>query len=181
MRTHFFKLIRQSLFGSLKPTQVDGLNFILNAFDQHDLQLSWRAYMLATVYHECAASMMPIEEYGRGKGRRYGQKIDVDGSRYVGLNHLYYGRGYVQLTWLANYVKARNRLGLDFVNHPELALVPCHAADIMILGMAEGWFTGQALSDHQGYVGMRRIINGQDKAHLIAGYALKFEAALRGE
>ncbi len=29
--------------------------------------------MLATVYHETAKTMQPIEEYGRGVGRDYGK------------------------------------------------------------------------------------------------------------
>ena len=70
------------------------------------------------------------------------------------------------------------------MNHPELALNPTYAAQIMIAGMREGWFTGKKLSDYikngkVDYVGARRIINGTDKAQLIAGYAKQFESALR--
>ena len=128
--------------------------------------------------------MLPIEEYGKGRGRKYGQNIDIDGSRYKGLPHIYYGRGYVQLTWLTNYKRAGDKICMDLVNHPELALNPTYAAQIMIAGMREGWFTGKKLSDYikngkVDYVGARRIINGTDKAQLIAGYAKQFESALR--
>ena len=43
--------------------------------------------------------------------------------------------------------------------------------------MYEGWFTAKKLGS-QSYVEMRRIVNGVDKAEQIAGYAVKFEAAL---
>jgi len=180
-REEFFKSIRSSLFGGkLKQSQVDGMNTKLDAFESRGgLPIIWQAYMLATAYHECAGTMQPIEEYGKGKGRKYGQKIDVDGTRYTGLDHIYYGRGDVQLTWLTNYARARRELGIDFVNNPELALVPENAAKIMILGMTQGWFTGKKLSDYSDYVSMRKIINGTDKAQLIASYARKFEAALK--
>ena len=183
-RPQFFASIRP-LFKRLSQSQVDGLNFLLDAFEQDGgLSIQAMAYMLATAYHETAATMLPIEEYGRGRGRKYGQNIDIDGSRYKGLPHIYYGRGYVQLTWLTNYKRAGDKICVDLVNHPELALNPTYAAQIMIAGMREGWFTGKKLSDYiksgkADYVGARRIINGTDKMQLIADYANKFEAALR--
>ena len=182
-RPQFFASIRPQ-FKRLSQSQVDGLNFLLDAFEQDGgLSIQEMAYMLATAYHETAATMLPIEEYGRGRGRKYGQNIDIDGSRYKGLPHIYYGRGYVQLTWLTNYKRAGDKICVDLVNHPELALNPTYAAQIMIAGMREGWFTGKKLSDYisakADYVGARRIINGTDKAQLIAGYARQFESALK--
>jgi predicted chitinase len=40
----------------------------------------------------------------------------------------YYGRGFVQLTWSGNYAAAGERLGMDLVNNPDLALDPSIAA-----------------------------------------------------
>lgn len=184
-RSKFFNSIKLSLFKKFTVDQVRGLDTLLDVFAMYPkLSIQDQAYMLATVYHECARKMLPIEEYGKGKGRKYGQYIDVNGKAYKGLPHLYYGRGYVQLTWLTNYDRARKKLGIDFVNKPELALVPENAAKIMVLGMTEGWFTTRKLSDYitpskTDYVEARRIINRMDEAKLIAGYAVKFEAALR--
>lgn len=179
-----FNILRNGL-GRLNQSQVNEINFLVSQFDK-DKSISYpqAAYMLATTWHETATTMLPIEEYGKGKGRTYGKKIDSNGSAYTGLDHIYYGRGYVQLTWLSNYVLAKKKLGIDFVNKPELALVPEHAVKILITGMKEGWFTGKKLSDyiHQSkkdYINARRIINGTDKAKLIAGYAEIFERALR--
>lgn len=181
-----FDVIRNAL-GRLTTSQVNEFNFLVGEFNK-DKSISYpqAAYMLATIWHETAATMLPIEEYGKGKGRKYGQKIDIDGSPYKGLDHIYYGRGYVQLTWLSNYVFAKNKTGVDFVNHPELVMKKEHAVKILIQGMKEGWFTGRKLSDyiHQSrkdYQGARKIINGTDKAITIARYADIFEKALRAK
>ena len=115
-----------------------------------------------------------IEEVGKGKGRAYG--VAVDGK-------VYYGRGYVQLTWLANYKTMTNLLGVNLIKNPALACEPDIAAQVMMQGMARGLFTGKKLSDYISslkcdYLNARRIINGTDKALLIAGHARVWEAAL---
>lgn len=178
-RAKFFASVRASgIFGAtLSQSEADGTEAIIDAFEDAGLtDARWLAYMLATAFHETAATMRPIEEYGKGAGRQYGLPTGPYKQRY-------YGRGYVQLTWEANYKKAQDKLGAPFHSKPELALDPKHAADIMTRGMTEGWFTGKKLSDYIGakadYVGARRIINGTDKASLIAGYAVKFEAAIK--
>jgi len=70
---------------------------------------------------------------------------------------------------------------------PDLACRPDIAAKIMRAGMTEGWFTGKAFRHYlptagtaskAQFVEARRIINGTDKALLIAGYALQFQTAL---
>lgn len=170
-------------FGQFRQSQVDGFNAIVDAANQFGtdaINPLYFAYMLATAWHETAHTMQPIEEYGKGRGRRYGSNIDINGSRYQGLPHIYYGRGYVQLTWLTNYVLMGKKLGIDLVNNPSLALDPKHATDIMIMGMLDGLFTSKRLSDcikHGSYaefVSARRVINGKDKDALIAGHAVRF-------
>ena len=170
-------------FGSFKQSQVDGFNAVIwaiNKYDSKDITPAFVAYMLATAWHETAATMLPIREYGKGRGRKYGRNQDIDGSLYYNLPHIYYGRGYVQLTWLSNYVKMGKLLNIDLVNNPDLAMQPKHAADIMITGMLGGLFTGLSLSRCISYglyfefVKARKIINGTDKDTLIAQYAVKF-------
>ena len=89
----------------------------------------------------------------------------------------------MQLTGRRNYEKATKKLGVDFINSPDLALVPKHAADILVLGCTEGWFTGKKLSDYlnnmtSGYREARKVVNGLDDADLIASYARLFQQAL---
>ena len=150
-----------------------------------DVPVTWLAYVLATTYHETAATMRPIAEFGKGKGRPYGAPDHETGQAY-------YGRGYVQLTWKVNYQAAQKTTlnlatlthDVPFVAQPDLALDPMYAAQIAINGMCNGWFTGKCLANyltttHTDYVQARRIINGMDKAELIAEYAEQAEMALR--
>lgn len=188
-REKFFSGFR-ARFGKLTKKQVEGFESFLSPVERTDLPLRQLAYLFATAYHETAFTMLPIEEYGKGRGKKYGQA--VNGKKY-------YGRGYVQLTWDYNYEKATTELRkqcpvivaeferkngrLDLVEFPEQALVPEIAFNIMVLGSSQGWFTGKKLSDYINgnkcdYINARRIINGTDRAKLIAGNAQKFKEIL---
>lgn len=159
------------------------------------LPTSFTACALPTAYHETAHTMQPVNEIG---GDSYFTRMyDISGNRpelakemgntTPGDGIKYHGRGYVQLTWQDNYQKAADKLGVDLVQHPELALQPDNAAQILRHGMVEGWFTGKTLADYMPGTGAaseaqftqaRRIINGLDGAELIAGYALEFQSAI---
>lgn len=186
----FFDELRKTLFKTgFKQSQIDGINTLINVFSENKVPVNQAAYMLATAYHETAYTMLPITEYG---GRAYFDKYDTgrlaaalgNTPQADGDGFKYRGRGYVQLTGLANYRRAGSKLGIDLVNNPDLALNAEHAASIMIAGMREGWFTGKKLSDFislndANYTASRRIINGTDKADKIAAEAAAFELALR--
>lgn len=171
--------MRSLLFeGKLKQTQVDGLNEILDEWEAAHAKKDDRflAYMLATTYHETDKTMQPIEEYGKGKGKAYGKPDPVTGKTY-------YGRGYVQLTWKENYRKMGAEIKLDLVNNPDSALTNPAATKILFSGMLKGMFTGKKLADYfngstEDWVNARRIINGKDKANLIASHARKFYMAI---
>jgi hypothetical protein len=185
-RALYFDHVRANLFGgAMTQQQVDGQSVILGLWegDQTGTPMSdvrWLAYILATTYVETDQEMWPIEEYGRGEGRDYGVP-DAD------TGEVYYGRGFVQLTWKENYDKAGAALSLidgrDPVEHPEIALDSLIAARIMFRGMAEGWFTGAKLGDYfnsdtDDPIGAREIINGHDRDVEIAGYHAEFLEAL---
>ena len=178
----FFNLIRAALFRPMTQGQVDGCNALLDA--SAALDKTWRAYLLATAYLETDHTMQPIHEYG---GPAYFAKYDAGtklgkmlGNTQPGDGARFAGRGYVQLTGRANYAKAGAKIGVNLIDYPDKAMMPDLAARIAILGMTEGWFTGKKFADYLpgDYVGARRIINGQDRAQLIAGYANTFELAL---
>ena len=178
-----FDSIRKS-FGRLTTEQVEGFTAIFDEWEAGEYtDIRWLAYMLATAWHETAKTMQPIEEYGKGKNRPYGKKIKHSGIAYF-INAIFYGRGFVQLTWYENYQLMGRLLGLDLLNHPELALVMKNAVRIMFEGMTKGSssfgdFTGRCLEQYfndkiNDPIGARKIINGVDKANLIAGYHNSF-------
>ncbi len=171
----FFDKIRPNF--TLTTINVSGFEYLLQEGEKRKVTLDEMSYVLATVWHETAHTMKPVREYG---GETY-----LKGKKY----YPYVGMGYVQLTWKENYEKAtkyfRNilKINVDFVKDPKLLLKKEYAAIILIVGMQEGWFTGKKLSDYikgniRNYKEARRIINGTDKATLIANYADKFRVAL---
>jgi putative chitinase len=186
----FFAGIKPSLFSKgFTQHQVDGINSILAALDTSSINdLRYRAYIFGTIYHECAGTMQPIAEYGKGANHDYGKKLDMGsgpGHRipYTTPDQLYYGRGYVQLTWKCNYASQAKLLGVDLLNNPDLALQPEIAAKICIHGMVHGDFTGKYLAEYfnpeiTDWTNARKIINGLDCADLIAGHAKTFYQAL---
>ena len=191
--TTFFNGYR-NVYGKLNQNQVSGLENLLHAIEQDAdvADLRWVAYMLATVKHECADTFQPITEKG---AKSYFDKYDAGtklgaqlGNTVKGDGYLFRGRGYVQITGRTNYQSLGAKLGLsgdeDLVLHPEHALTPSVAYRIMSYGMRHGTFTGRKLADTINakgcdYKQSRKIINGLDKADLIAGYATNFEAALK--
>jgi putative chitinase len=180
-REIFFDNVRNKLFdGALDQQQVDGCGVILGLWEGQYTgtpmtDIRWLAYILATVFHECATTMWPITEYG---SQSYLQGKDY---------YPYIGRGFVMITWEENYRNASQQLSLtgtrDLVEHPELALDSLISARILFRGMAEGWFTGKKLGQYfndtkDDPVNARQIVNGNDDDDLIAGYHRHFMAAL---
>jgi hypothetical protein len=170
--------------GPLKASQVSGFEACVAACA--GAPLAHQAYMLATAWHETAATMQPVRE-----AYWLSEEWRREHLRY----YPWYGRGYVQLTWEGNYIRADEEAsdaGLikagELLGDADLAMRPDLAAFIMRRGMDEGWFTGVKLgavlpmagvATRQQYMNARTIINGRDKADLIEDYAQVFERALR--
>jgi hypothetical protein len=180
-RLTFYDHIGAPLFRGRPSTgQTKGIDGILDFWIEHHASgdIRWLAYILATAHHETGASMQPVPEVGLGRGRPYGEPDAITGQTY-------YGRGLVQLTWKYNYAVQTRRLGVDLVSNPNLALSGPVATAILIEGMIDGVFTGDALGDHfnaklNDPVGARRIVNRQDQALKIAGYHAQYLTALGG-
>lgn len=199
-RKFFYDHVRASLFGGkLAAAQVTGMQAVLDMWDARHAAPGmnpderWLAYMLATAYHETDRKMQPIKEYGTQDyfNRRYGPPpvgknpslAKQLGNTQPGDGARFAGRGFVQLTGRANYTQWAARLDLDLVGNPDLALQLAPALRILDFGMVKGTFTGRKLSDcfnpaKEDWAGARRIINGLDKAQIIAGYGRAFYAAI---
>lgn len=165
----------------LSQGEVAGCERILAACAGAGFPPAWTAYALATCVHETAGAMAPVREYGKGAGRVYG-KPGRNGGQVA------YGRGDVQLTWDENYERADRELGLNgtLVADYDLALDPQVSARVLVAGMEGGWFTGKGLrlylpevARRDQFVAARKIVNGTDRAELIAGYAETFQSALQ--
>lgn len=146
------------------------------------LSLQAMAYVLATAYHETAHTMKPVveafwlSEAWRKKNLRY---------------YPWHGRGFVQLTWEKNYIRAGKELGIDLTTDPNVVLQPGISAEILVHGMQKGWFTGKDLDDYiddvdenddedlKEYKASRKIVNGVDKALEIGKLALQYEKLLK--
>lgn len=191
-RKKFFDGVRNVPFSKkLTQGQVSGMSTILDEWDRRKLtDLRWLAYMLATPFHEVGQTMQPIREGFKDTDALARAYVKRNGYKYaVVINgQVYYGRGLVQLTWVTNYEAMTKLLkaagyDVDLVKNPELALRTDIAVFIMFEGMIRGTFTGKKLSNYfnakvNDPIGARRIINGTDKAALIAGYHKQFYADL---
>lgn len=200
-KTTFFAYARRAPFGGrLSQAQVDGTSAILAEAERRRLPDEQTAYVLATAFHETGGRMQPIEEnlnyttaaqikktwpsrfstvaaaqpYVRNPqalankvyGGRMGNIRPNDG-------WLYRGRALAQITGKDNYKK----YGLG--DNPDAALEMATAIRILFDGMINGKFTGKRLADFfdggkEDPVGARAIVNGTDKASLIAGYYRNF-------
>lgn len=181
----FYDTIRPALFkGSISSKQFEGVEAIISEYNRLCINdVRKLAYVLATSYHETAKTMQPIAEYGKGKNYDYGKQLKMSRKPYTTPKQIYYGRGFVQLTWYENYEAMGKQLGLDLLNNPDILLTLKPSIDVMFVGMTKGMFTGKKLSDYfttdkTDWINARKIINGLDAANTIAGYAKIFYNSL---
>lgn len=177
-RKIFFDGYRQELDKEKKLTQdeVVALDSFLDSYEcQKDyFTIDQWAYVFATVFHETAHTFEPVREAywlsdsWRQRNLRYWP---------------FYGRGFVQLTWLFNYERYSKITGKDLVNNPDLVMEPKLSFEILVHGMKHGVFTGRPLDRYVNdervrYDLARYVINGRDKRNLIASYAKIFRKIL---
>ena len=197
----FFREVRLSIFrGRMSRSQVAGLEHLLTVWESEhaDDDVRHLAYCLATAWHETAHTMQPVREtlakserqaiarlraWARKlKGRRR-QTVLAYAKVHADTGHAYFGRGYAQISWRRNYRRLGACLKLDLERNPELVMKPEIAALILFTGLIEGLFTGFRLAtfiegEKCDYAAARRVVNGMDRARLIAGVAEEFHGAL---
>lgn len=198
VRKDFFDAVRVSVFGGrLSPGQVAGTEAILDAWDRRTGQSDprWLAYMLATTFHETAATMQPVRETLASSdaaavarlesawARGHLGSVTTPYWRADGDGKSWFGRGLVQLTHKANYVAMSCETGIDLVADPGRAMEPEVAVTILFAGMEKGLFTGRRLADYfaggrSDWINARRIINGLDRAAEVGALGRSFLAAI---
>lgn len=192
---HFLDAARQILFnGMLRDSQINGIKAVTDAWaaSYPNGDPRWLAYILASVFHETGQRMVPVREGFRDtdeKARQHVRNMFLSGrvsSDYAApVNGIsYFGRGRIQVTHFANYQKLMRRFNKDFVGDPNLLLDSAIDAEVAVVGHVEGLWTRFKLDDFISgprcdYAGARQIVNGHDKAELIATYASRFESAIR--
>jgi predicted chitinase len=166
-----YEIIKPLFAGKMVQSQIEGIEHIIKEFNKAGhTDKRWLSYILATVFHETGKKMQPVKEFG--------------GEKYLRSKVYYpwYGRDLVQTTWEANYKKVKAATGIDVIKNPDLIGQMPLAATVAVLFMTKGWYTGKKLSDYfnakSDPINARRIINGKDKAELIAGYYETFLKAL---
>jgi predicted chitinase len=130
------------------------------------------AYVLATAQWETAQTFKPVKE-----AFWLSEEWRKNNLSY----YPYYGRGYVQLTWKANYKKYSDLLGVNMVDNPDQAMRPEIALFVLVHGFKVGTFTGRKITDfitaeRTDFLGARSCINGEDQKDKIAALAQNFLA-----
>lgn len=198
-KERFFDYVRGNLFGgSLTQGVVDTINTINDALDKHCItDYRQRAYVFATAFHESySRTLNPNwnavrEGWGKSDASAIAAVTSLYKSGKISQNYAlpqangksYFGRGFVQITHSGNYKALGAKLGIDLYGNPDLALDKKIAAEIMVVGMKYGMFTGVKLSTYftdtkTDNKNARRIINGTDATDRIAAFAEKFYTAL---
>ncbi|HEY1605635.1 MAG TPA: glycoside hydrolase family 19 protein [Allosphingosinicella sp.] len=116
------------------------------------------AHFVAQAAHETEGFLTLREIWGPTPAQRgYEGRADL-GNVKAGDGYLFRGRGIFQLTGRANYARYGQKLGLDLVNHPELAEQP----DIAVLTACAYWQEHglSVLADADDVVAITRRING---------------------
>lgn len=188
-KTVFYDYLRTNVFGGrLTPQQFDGIEKILAEWEEKnsDKPDYLIAYILGTVALETGRTMHPVRETfaksdavarRRVKHRKYGKPEGP-------YNHVYYGRGYVQLTWYYNYVNSSEEAGVDLAKYPDKAMDPSIAAKILINGMLDGRFNGRGKGleyylkeEKKDYKNARRTVNVTNVWWKVRDLSMDFEKA----
>lgn len=113
-----------------------------------------KAQFIAQLAHESGGFMYDEEI---ASGAAYEGRADL-GNTQPGDGERFKGRGFIQVTGRANYEAAGKALGLDLVNHPELASLPQNASRIA------AWYWSSRdinqIADRGDVVGVTQAING---------------------
>lgn len=161
--------------------EKEAVEYLFNTFiSERYSDLRLLAYALATVRIECGSNMVPVREgfkatdaQARAHVNRYGRAYAKAYPIAGGGDAVYYGRGYVQLTWRKNYLQE----GIE--DNPDKALEPEWAAQLLFKGLLDGRWNGQGHGlmyylDRNDTYNARRTVNVTNKADIVADWYKDF-------
>jgi hypothetical protein len=114
---------------------------------------------LATIRVEVGRNFKPIMEYASGEA--YEGRKDL-GNVEKGDGVKYKGRGYIQLTGRANYSLFGQKLGLDLISNPDLALDVEVGAKILAHYFIDRGVVNACLA--KDWLRVRKLINGVNRS-----------------
>jgi predicted chitinase len=162
--------------------------------------LNYSVSGLLKTFSRARISRADAEAHGRKEGRPANQRAigniiyggawgrDNLGNTEPNDGFTYRGRGLEHVTGRRNYDRTGKALSLDLLANPDALLDLATAVRSLVTGMETGRYVrdhdfarhlplkGDALQAQ--FREARRIINGVDKADLLAGYAMTFQKAL---
>lgn len=124
-------ILRETAGGKSKDSIVVPLAPAMNdIFPEYEITTRNRiAHFLAQTCHE-SAHFCTLNEYGGPSYfARYDNRKDL-GNTQPGDGNRFHGRGLIQITGRANYTKFGAKIGVDLVNHPELAADPANSIKV---------------------------------------------------
>ena len=143
---------------SYPPKQSDLLAALSGAMTEADITTSLRiAHFLGQISTETGNFKWFTEIGSEDYFKKYDGRHDL-GNTHPGDGPRYKGRGMLQLTGRANYTSVGTALGLDLVDHPEIAAELVAGARIA----GHYWTTHHinALADKDDVLGVTKKING---------------------
>lgn len=114
--------------------------------------------IMATIRIEVGRNFLPILE--QADGSAYEGRKDL-GNINAGDGPKYKGRGFIQLTGRSNYASFGQKLGLDLINQPELALDINNSAKILIQYFKDRGVNQACLRGN--WLLVRKLVNGVNK------------------
>lgn len=118
---------------------------------------------MATIRIEVGKSFLPIREFAPNEAYfdRYEGRADL-GNTIAGDGRKFKGRGYIQLTGRANYTTYAQKLGVDLVNNPDLALEVPISAKILAQYFIDRKVDEACLKGD--WLTVRKLVNGVNRA-----------------
>jgi Chitinase class I len=143
------------IFDALRAQGQGSVRSLIGAIGTVAIETASKWLPCRELYNDPPGQFAYFEEmYGVGNhpsAEAMEHTLHGDGARY-------FGRGFIQLTWKNNYRAMGQRLGIDLVGNPDLALDAQTAADVFAIYWRDRDIQAQA--DREDWAAVRRSVQG---------------------